>query len=418
MNKRECKRKTLKNMFKKVLILICFSSTLAQANFATNLFTFDQTNLSKPIPKGKQWRISAQGEGAITTHGHNLLGETVNILQIWQADQSSLNALRGFDPSTQIGRLDAQLNSANDDGIRGHMLPNAKLELSKICLSFKYKLPKHLNLNLFVPVFKMKLSEISWVDQTKSISFTDALTKTKLTNDFTGNIEQLSGGLNIHSGWEKMGFGDTELTLQWQRTFRQPKPILKAVQLGLYGGLSLPTGKHTNENQLLSIPFGNNGSTGLLFGGNIQVQWWSHLRAGINASFMELFGTTYDRRIKTDPNQTDLIFLAKVPTRTEWGFTQQFTLFLENYRLWQNFSAKVAYNYIKHNQDRLKILDENYSSEIANTAVSLQEWTQHSAIFTLSYTGKCLATIYYKHPFNGKSTLQSRIIGGSLGINF
>jgi hypothetical protein len=405
-------------MFKKIVIITYFASLAADANFATNIFTFDQTNLSKPIPKHQHWRITAIGEGAFDTSGHNLTGETVNILQIWQSDQSALNAIRGFDADTQIGKLEAQLNSANDDGVRGHVLPTAKLELSKLCLGLKYKLPKHLNLNLFVPIFKMKLSDINWVDQTQSISFADALTKAKLTNNFTQNIAELSGGLNIQSGWEKIGFGDTELTLQWQRTFRQPKPILKAVQLGLYSGLSLPTSKQANQDQLLSIPFGNNGSTGLLFGGNIQVQWWNHLRGGINASFIEQLGTTYERRIKTSPTQTDLIFLAKARTRTESGFTQQFTLFLEGYKFLPGCSAKVAYNYIKHNQDHLEVLDERYSSEIANTAVSLQEWTQHSAIFTLSYTGKCLATLYYKHPFNGKSTIQSKIVGGSIGISF
>lgn len=393
-------------MFKRTLIVIlCFNCKLSQAD------------IYKESPKKQDFSWSATVEGSININGHNALGQKVNVLQYLQPDQSALNALRGFDASTQIGALAAQLSNANDDGVRGHLVPTGKLNLNRVNLIFKYNLPNHFYLNLFVPAISMKLSNVAWVDQTKSVSLADNLTKAKLTDNFVNNIEALSGGLKVGTGWDRIGFGDAEITLRWLRTFHQTKPILKSVQLGLYGGLGLPTGKRSNEDQLFSIPFGRNGATAVLLGGNIQLRWWEHLRGGINLNLIQPFETTYERRIKTDPNQTDLIFLAKAPTQVKLGLTQQFTLYLEGYHLFKNCSVQVGYNYAKHNQDSLKIISDKYSSEIANTAISLQELTQHSAIFTASFTGKLLVDLYYKHPFNGKATIQSQIFGCSIGYN-
>lgn len=400
------------------LTIVCLQINNLQAIFPSNAFTLGNTNQHTKFDSDNNWSLSALGEGTLENNGYNADGTKVDVLQIWQSDQSGLAMLRGFESTTKIGKLAAQLNSANDDGTRGHLTPTGKLSAYKLNFGIQYKLPLDLKLNLFVPVLGIKLKDINWVDKTKSITFTDQQTKTDLTDAFVANVKTLGDGLNIGDNWSKTGLGDAELTASWNKSFKQPKPILKNVNLGLYGGFSLPTGVRRDEDVLMPIAFGNDGSLGMIFGGNIQLQWWQHLRGGVDANFIELFGTTRNRRIKTDNDQTDLVLLAKTETRKEWGFTQQYKLYLEGYNLFDMVSVQASYNYIKHNQDKLSIFNQSYSSAIANTATSLQEWTQHNVMFSIAYEGEVSAQLYYKQPFNGKSVIQSKIVGGSLGINF
>ncbi len=408
-------------MTKRILALAIISLHLnsLQAIFSDNIFRLGCIDQTIRFPAKQSFLVQAEGEGTFNTIGHNPLGEHVNILQIWQPTQSSLTMLRGFASNTQIGQLDSLLNTANDDGTRGHITPTGKLTAQRFNFLAKKKLPFNLFGNILIPVFHMKLSDVSLVDQTKNITFSDQLTKTNLTNNLSEIVYDLGDGLDIVNGWDKAGFGDIEITLAWQNVYKQAKPVLKEVLLGLYGGLSIPSGVRQNADVLMPIPFGNDGSTGLIFGGNIELQWWHHLRGGINTNFLNLFGSSRVRRIKTDIGQTDLILLAKTQTLKEWGFTQQYALYLELCNMRDVLSLRTSYNYIKHNQDKLNIFNQSYDSAIANTAISLQEWTQHSAIFALIYeSNQAVAKLFYQYPFNGKNVIQSNIFGGYLGLYF
>ena len=400
------------------LTLFCLHLNLLQAIFPINIFKLGNCEQTTKFYKNEKSLFKITAEGTIANIGHNASGEHVNILQIWQADQNSLTMLRGFDASSNIGALAATLSSASDDGVRGHVVPTAQLDAYSCNLLVKHKLPYNLVVNIALPILSMKLSAITWVDQTKNLTFADQLVKTKLTNNLASTIANLDPDLNITDDWQKTGLGDLAVTMGWYKDFKQPKPILKNVALGLYCGLSIPTGVRKNEDLLMSIPYGNDGSVGIVFGGNIQLQWWQHLRGGINTNFVELLGTNRQRRIKTDIDQTDLLLLAKTETRKEWGFTQQHTLYLEWFAFLNHFALRTSYNYIKHNQDKLSIFNQTFSNEIANTALSLQEWTQHSVMITMLYEGPITAELFYKHPFNGKSAIQSKILGASFGFYF
>jgi len=400
------------------LALICLYFNNAQAIFPYNIFRlglFDQT--IRPYHEN-QTLFKVSFESSFNTTGHDILGNHVNILQMWQPNQDALTMLRGFDANSQIGKLDSNLNSASDDGIRGHIVPMGKLEAWRVNFVLKHKLPYHLTVNILAPLMGMKLKNISWTNLTKNLTFSDQLVNANLMQNLSQIVYELGDGLQMNNDWEKIGMGDLEFILSWDKSFKQPKPILKNVDLGIYGGLSFPTGVRQNEDLIMSIPFGNDGSLGMLVGGNIQLQWWKHLRGGIIVNFLELFGTTRNRRVKTDASQSDLLLLAKTEARKGWGLTQQYNLYLEGHNLFENWSLRAAYNYIKHNNDSLAIFNQSYSNEIANTALSLQEWTQHSMNFSLRHYGPVWAELYYIYPFNGKSVIQSAFLGGSLGINF
>jgi hypothetical protein len=405
--------------FLAILVLINLKFNMLDAIFPANIFRLGTIDQTIEFPTNRKYLLQVGGEGTFDTVGHNSLGNRVNVMQIWQPSQNSLTMLRGFSSDTQIGKLDSLLNSANDDGVRGHVTPTAQFQATRFNFLAKKHLPFNLFANILLPVFRMKLSDLEIIDQTKDISFTDQLVKTHLTNNLANIVYNLGDKLDIVNGWEKSGIGDIELTLAWQKGFKQAKPVLKEVLLGLYGGLTIPTGVRQNEDQIMPIPFGNDGSAGLIFGGNIQLQWWNFLRAGVNTNFMELFNSNRPRRIKTDYGQSDLILLAKTQTTKEWGFTQQYALYLELFNIYKYVSLRTTYNYIKHNQDKLNIFNQSYSSAIANSAISLQEWTQHCAVFALFYeSDRAVAKLFYQYPFNGKNVIQSNIFGGYLGIYF
>lgn len=405
--------------FALAIALINLQTQVVQAIFPANIFKLGTIDQTIEFPIQRKYLLQVGCEGTFKTVGHDPLGERVNVMQIWQPSQSSLTMLRGFASDSQIGKLDSLLNSANDDGIRGHVTPTAKFQATRLNFLAKKHLPFNLFANILLPVFHMKLTDLEIVDQTQDISFTDQLVKTNLTNNLASVVYNLGQQLDIANGWEKAGVGDIELTLAWQKAFRQAKPVLKEVLLGLYGGLTIPTGVRQNEDQIMPVPFGNDGSAGLIFGGNIQLQWWNFLRGGIDTNFMELFNSNRERRIKTDYGQSDLILLAKTQTTKEWGFTQQYALYLELFDIAKYWSLRATYNYIKHNDDKLNIYNQAYSSAIANSAISLQEWTQHCTIFALFYeSDRAVAKLFYQYPFNGKNVIQSNIFGGYLGIYF
>jgi len=405
--------------FLALLALIMLQFGALKAIFPANIFKLGTIDQTIEFPIKQRYLLQVGCESTFDTIGHNPLGEHVNVMQIWQPDQDSLTMLRGFANNSQIGKLDSLLNGANDDGVRGHVRPTANFKATRLNFLAKKHLPFNLFANILLPVFHMKIKDLEIVDQTQDISFTDQLVKTNLTNNLASIVYNLGDELDIANGWSKTGVGDIELTLAWQKVFKQAKPVLKEVLLGLYGGLTLPTGVRQNEDQIMPIPFGNDGSAGLIFGGNIQLEWWNYLRGGIDTNFMELFNSNRPRRIKTDYGQSDLILLAKTQTVKEWGFTQQYSLYLELFNLSDYFSLRTTYNYIKHNQDKLNIFNQSYSSAIANSAISLQEWTQHSAIFALFYeSDRAVAKLFYQYPFNGKNVIQSNIFGGYLGIYF
>ena len=163
-------------------------------------------------------------------------------------------------------------------------------------------------------------------------------------------------------------------------------------------------------------------------GGGIKLTWWDLIRGGIDLEFLQLFGNTRTYRIKVQEDQTDFLLLAKIRAHKEFGFTQRYNLCLETCPLVRGFSVGIAYEFWKHGRDKYDLLSEEYSAKMANTAISLQEWTMHQLIFKAWYD--CSGDIgdrswfkpqfflFYKLPINGKRALMANIIGGQLTLSF
>ncbi|KKP96004.1 MAG: hypothetical protein US13_C0001G0142 [candidate division TM6 bacterium GW2011_GWE2_36_25] len=307
-----------------------------------------------------------------------------NVLQIWQCDQNALAMVQGFDPNSTIGQLAAELNGISDDGVRGHLIPSAHFHMAEFGISGKYWLPHGFSLGLFFPFVRMQLNNVKWCDCTKEQTEADLLTKDLLTGNLAQNVCNL-GGPDICSGWKRTGIGDVSAVLRWEQDFPQSKPILTNVLLSLYLGLSLPTGKTQDEDRLFALPFGYDGSPGILFGGSLNLVWKHHFCGGVDLNFTQLMGDTRLRRVKTSYDQTELLLLAKTSAHIDWGFLQRYRLYLGANNIIRGFSFDVNYQFQKQGNNILTICTNDYISTIANSAESLKQWTIHQFGVDLSY---------------------------------
>ncbi len=358
--------------------------------------------------------------------GYDECGCRVHPLRIWNADQDAIKMLDGFSDDTAIGQRRILVN-ANDDGVRGHYIVDGDFSAAGFALSGRWALPHSFAIAAHFPFYHMKLSNVSWCNETKDITADDARTRKYLTDDFFNNVYTLGDGLELGS-WKRTGFGDMSLFFEWCQDFKQDKEILKNVRVNARAGLGFPTGKPRDEDKIFALPFGQDGAMSAVFGAGLDLTFSTFARLGLDVELTHVFANTRCRRIKTNYNQTELLLLAKTKVLKDFGLSQQFTLYGELYRLWDRVSFKLGYQFFKHGEDSLHIYDQVYSDHIARTANSLEEWTTHNCFISLSYDYPCedecdcrvhpYVSVFAKLPFNGKFSVQNNLLGAVVGIDF
>lgn len=397
--------------------------------FPINFFRPWDINLRPPEWCGAPLQITGYYEGGIKANGFNPDNENVNVMQLWNSTEDSLAMLMGFPTnSPESIFFNNVLMNPQDDGVRGHFNVTGNFSLlANAVLCLRYHFAHNITLGLFLPVLSMRLNDVKFQDLTQDVTGEDEIVKDELTNNFIQNIKQFDSELNL-TGWKKTGIGDLAVMGEWLRFFPQGKEYLKEVGLNVRGGVTIPTGFKTDINQILFVPSGFDGSWGVFFGAGIILNWFNHLRAGIDFEFLTLFGDNRVRRIKVQKDQTDFLFLAKALVHTEYGFTQRYNLFGELYRFYRGLSASVIYQFWQHSDDKLSLFTNDFSTQIANTAEHLQEWTIHQFIFKVDYDFQCdlddtyrfkpQLQFFYKLPFNGRRALAVQTIGAGITVNF
>lgn len=413
-----------------VLLLLIISWPIYPKFFGINFFRpWDPTLRPERWPDAP-WQITSYLERGLKSTGFNPDNDKVNVMQIWTPTQDAIAMLKGFGPnSPETQFLENNLPNVQDNGIRGNFSVTGDFHLNaSAAIIGRYNFCGDVVIGLYLPFYAMKLNNVAFADLTPSDSNNpqDILVKERLMDNFSQLVQQLDPSLNLR-GWSRAGVGDLVATAEWLKYFPQNKPYLKNVGVNARIGLTFPTGKRQEIDDILSIPFGFDGSFGLFGDAAIMVNWFNRINAGINFEFIYLFGQTKLERIKTDPMQTDFLFLAKAPAHTEYGFTQFYDLFLQA-RLFRGFSAGFAYQFWKHSEDKLVLATNAFSNNIANTAENLQEWTIHQIIFNAWYDCswdvpdyswiKPQVQFFYKMPFNGKRAILVHTIGFGITLSF
>jgi len=334
--------------FKKNKILFIF--LLAQsfntfAYFPINLFQVYDINLYPDKWSGEHFEIGLLYEGALKIQARDKEQKIADALQLWDKDQSSLTMLRGFPDEHPVGQMLGSLDFINDDGTRGHFIPTCDMNAFGTSIFSRVFLPHDLNLNFFMPFYQMHLKNVKFEDRTLDCDSTDRCAKKLFTDNALKHAKDL-GKLNF-DGWQRTGPGDLVALLEWSKNFEQSKPWLKNVHVNLRGGFTLPTGLQKDEDTLFSIPFGNDGGWGILFAGGMDLKFGNYVKLGFDAQFIQAFGNTKDRRIKTSKAQTNFFLLPKVKTYKEFGMNERFNLYFETYRFLYGLSFRVAYEFLK-----------------------------------------------------------------------
>jgi len=408
-------------------LLIFMVSDRAWAIFAFDLIRpYDHYLWTGPQTKGT-FQFNFYGSSSSDERGVRWDHTKIcNVLQIWNCDQNVLAMVQGFDPNSAIGQVAAELNNVSDDGVRGHLIPSAKFHMAEAGFGVKYWLPNSFSIGVFVPFMHMELKDIKWCNCTKDITEGDLLVRELLTDNFAQNVCNL-GGLDICSPWKRIGIGDVSAVLEWERYFPQPKPILTNVLLSVYLGASLPTGKRQNEDLLFALPFGYDGSPGVLFGGSLGLTWKHHFVGGVELNLTQLIGDTRLRRIKTACDQTELLLLAKTMAHIDWGFIQRYRLYLGTHNIMKGLSFNLNYQFQKQGDSNIALCSNDYINDVANSAESLKQWTLHHIGFDVSYDFgydlddvrlKPCVTIFYRNCFKGRRAIRTNKLGFAFVLTF
>ncbi len=416
-------------MHKRIFKGLLLSAMLISVNsFAMNILRPYDTLIRPEFRNDTRYHFSLYGEHGFNAKGFGEDDNRVNVLQIWNCDQDALAMLQGFSDDSAIGELAIRLRAdgANNDGVRGHYKVCGDLNFDAFAAAARWHFYNAWWFTAYFPVYMMKLDNVNWFNETLDVSSGDQSVRQNLTNDFFTNVFNLGDGLEL-GGWKRSGPGDMVAMIEWIQDYYQARPLLKKVRVNWRLGANLPTGVRQDEDKIFTIPFGFDGAFGVIFGFGLDVCLGNYFKLGGDVQLTHRFGNTRCRRIKTAVEQTELLLLQKSQAYIDYGLIQRFNLFIQGYN-YKGMSLKFGYQFWKRGDDTLSLYTPCFSTNIANTAESLQEVTMHQGIITgvydFSYLLKqnpaCKPSIelYTRIPFNGKRAAMCTTLGAILAIDF
>jgi hypothetical protein len=434
-----------------VIGISLFALSSAGAFAPTNFFPPYDPALRLPhAPFGDPLRIGVNVECGSTDQCRNWDGKKENVLRIYECSQSTIAMLENPTCCVQSEELSAIQNNLRvaggawrvggvggggvwDDGNRGHILLSGDFAQLDVTPHIRWvlpgkDLPGRFALSVSLPIRYAHLHNVRHCDLTGSgkegvLPAWDQAVKDILTSDIENIAKRL--GCIDWSDWDATGLGDLVVMFDWWKVFAQNRDSLKDVELHALFGLSCPTGLEKDENKAFSFAFGNDGAWSIPFGIGLDLIFDFHIILGLDAQFEVILDDSKDRRMKTHPYQTEFLLLNKGRATKEHGLTWKFYLYLQAFHFWRGLSLKAAYEYLKHDNDRLSPKTDDFNANIANSARSLEEWNTHNAIFSLNYDFfeefkrvKPQLSLFYKLPLTGKKVIMPYTFGGQLAFNF
>lgn len=414
------------SMRKNILSLVVLSALSVVPVSSMNLLQ-PYNVLLRPGYNAKHcFQISMYAETSVADRGY--ANCRVNPLQIWNRTQDALSMLDGFNAATPIGQKRIEVD-AEDDGVRGHFCVTGKLETpfagAAVVRSF---FRNNLALSAYLPFYVMRLRNVCWRDLTGTASDDDLRVRDYLTDHLFENVYELGDGLSL-GNWKRQGVGDLTFMIDWFNDFEQRKPLLKNVRINWWLGLTLPTGLRQDEDKIMAVPFGTDGSVALPFGLGLDLSFVFNARVGFDVQLIHTFGNTRTRRIQTAQNQTEFLFLQKASVYKDYGLNQQFSLYGQLYKLFKGASLMLAYQFTKQGDTSIALKCETlFSNAIANASENLKDWTLHQIFIRGDYDfGAHLnddvpvvprLELYARIPFNGKRAVANTMLGANFAIDF
>lgn len=375
-------------------------------------YGFNATFWSDTIAKARAFQPDDENTGLSN-------GTLTSVLQLFQNDQNFFAVQRGFSSNAPT----APLFVIDEDNSAAQVYPQADLMGSGLYSIVGYNHPRGLGVQLIVPWYHFSLKNVRWFDRRCGLIYPEDFYRNT-------NLESVLERAGFEYGpWRRNGVGDVILDLFYERHYPQRRQFIQNVKLGLDGGVRFPTGRKNDPFILFGFPFGVNSGGGVVLGGFVEVDFPYYLTLSADARFNYLFGTVEERRIQTDPAQTDLLFPKAMTVYTDPGFMQFYMLSAAyNLSRWiPSSSLRIAYTYTKQSETRLFLSEFGYDPFIYNESESLQEWTTHTIniianatipLTALSIDQSLGVSFFIKHGFNGKRAILFDTLGLALSIYF
>lgn len=358
-----------------------------------NLFEPYDINIRLKKPAKNHFYFSALGEKSYNVKGYATDCDEektflVNPLQIYEPQQNLIALYQGVDPSkSNFLKILDTIAGGPGGGVsniqNGLFTPTGTFSAGQVAFSGMYGLGEGFFVSAHLPVYFVKLHSVCWEHSGTNTLFSGE--QIQLLADAFGQDTQELFNLDT-TDWKKNGIGDLTFMVEWQKDFPQRRPVLKSVQPNIRVGLSIPTSDDTCENVIMPVPFGADGSLGIPFGGGLGVNLANHAELGFSGQFWYYWSNQKERRIKTFPTQTSLLYPTAAEATKEFSFIQNFNLHGQVFSKCKRFTLKFCYQYWRKGDDVITPLGSQFNPQIANTAPQLEERTQHDVFIAFTYS--------------------------------
>jgi len=417
-------------MNKKILFLtLAMTTGLLQAAPLGFLEPYNFMIASEPsTQKAKlQWNFLAQRSYDVQSFDEE--GDIVNALQVYDAQQDMLGLFQGFGNSSDFNQLVNQLAGGSGGGVNngqnGLFTPAGVFSGEQYAFYGSYRFHHNCYFKFSLPVYNIALSNVTWTYTGNNDTFAGQAIESKLVESFMNDAQNLFG-LSL-GDWKRSGLGDIACLLDYIGDYPQGRPLLRNVRVLCRLGLTFPTGEVVDENVVMSMPFGCDGSVSMPFGLGLDVNLGRYFQCGWRGQFRYIWGNEKLRRVPTFATQTTLLFPSVMETQKNFGVTQTFDLYMQLYNLFGGLSFKVAYEHFKKSQDSVAVRMPGFNYELLNTDRSLEEVTTHNVICLLSFDSAFLKKydkihpqfgVYVNIPFNGSFATLASTVGAQLSLDF
>jgi len=280
-------------------------------------------------------------------------------------------------------------------------------------------------LGAYIPWTVYKIDNVTQVDLTQDIFASDAVLSSLIAN-LDNNLKKY-GGLQLGTSYSNQGIGDCIVDFDWRKHVDNLEHHFKSIDFYIGAGLLIPGQLLKDEDQVLSYAHGTDGSFGIPIKLGFWVDGKKWVYAGLDAQLLYVLSSKKIRRMKTDPNQTELFLLNKGNSRKEYGVTWQAHTWVMVTDFYEGVFAKLSYQFIRHESDKLYTEDVNFDNVIINSARTLQGWSGQDVVIQLGYNVAKddpkmpfvpVGSLFYKKPIAGRAIINSDTYGAMLQISF
>ncbi|MBP6869263.1 hypothetical protein KBC04_00030 [Candidatus Babeliales bacterium] len=417
-------------MNKKFLIItsLMLAGSLLQAAPLGFLEPYNFMIESEPLLPKSKWQWNFFTQTSFDTKSFNGEAEPVNALQIYEPQQNFLGLFQG-DENSQFNQLINSIAAGAGGGVNngqnGLFTPTGDFSGYQVAFLSSYRFHNNCYFKVSLPVYNLQLSNVVWEYTGNNQTFSGEQIESDLVNSFLLDAQNLFD-LDLQ-GWKVSGLGDLAMLLDYIGDFPQGRTVLRNVRVHGRLGLTFPTGVQSNENWLMSQPFGADGSMTMPFGGGLDINLGRYFQCGFRGQFSYIWGNLKERRVPTFYSQTTLLFPSVLPAFKNHGITQLFDLYAQIYNPFGGLSFKVAYEYFYKPVDSLSVSKPGFDYALLNTTQDLDEITRHNFICLLNFDSGFLDKhdkihpqlgVYVNIPFNGSFMTAASTIGVQLSLDF